>query len=585
MNLMGLGYGLLIFLWQVAVVTAPALVGRYLAHPGKKLTLEEVWMLSVSSAALQAVLGTLWSVLQLPFAEAEPLVWLACSSILGMKTASSSFSFQRCTSPLWLILIVGITLISRLVPAALHESLGQSDAYSHLQFGLELLHEGELSNSVYPPAHAWVHTLPARIPLFDTYSLYRFGGAAPALGLILAIFFATKRAVDERAAGCSALIAAGCPLVLPLLKTGVGVFANQYGLLMAGLLLWALPRRPGVSILAATALATSVPMMTPDLAIPVVAYAILCRRPVLAATLTGIAAVGIALVTFRIMARPPEHLQGTLSMLLATDMPVTPFEAIRAYLFPVSVPFPFSVRCGVFGLSVAAGLSLLHPKLRHPAIALFPLLTVTTGLQTALGIFQFPAYLRAGWLFFIGVSVLTGLVSWAIAQKISLAFLTRPALALSSLGLIWLPPTHSPQLSQAEDELVQVFRYLEKNPPEAPHDFWIRPLTGFSGNQGDPAHVFLSLNPKVIHRQVTRDEDPILSPTRASFLVLERVEPPVSGNPTHDLAVRTFWELNEKIRSLVDQEESRLKEWSLPDHPLKNIRIWVHQPGETDSTP
>ena len=284
-----------IVVWQALVYGLPSLLAYLITTRRVHLPCETAWFLVVSSLALQALLGTFWTLTGLPMG-IEPLVWLCCCAGLGIQVARSPIQVSPISSPAWLLCIVGITLLSRLVPAAMQSGLGQSDAYSHLQFGMELLSTGSLSNPVYPSAHAWIHTLPLQVFSGDPYLLYRYGGAIMALGLVLGIYFITRAAGDESAAICAGLLAAGCPLMLPLLRTGVGVFANQAGLLFAGLVLWAFPRNLWAALLAGLALACTVPMMLIDLAIPLFLYTVVQKKFVIAGSLAGIGAIGVGLV-------------------------------------------------------------------------------------------------------------------------------------------------------------------------------------------------------------------------------------------------------------------------------------------------
>ena len=137
---------------------------------------------------------------------------------------------------LWLLILTltAAVLVRSLHPLE-HAALGQSDAYSHLQFIRQVMADGMIHNQIYPPAFTWIMALPATTFGLDPYWLARFGGAFWGTGLTLALF-ALGRCKGRPWAGlCAAALAAFCPAWMPLLKTGVGVFANQLGLFFSAL--------------------------------------------------------------------------------------------------------------------------------------------------------------------------------------------------------------------------------------------------------------------------------------------------------------------------------------------------------------
>ena len=59
------------------------------------------------------------------------------------------------------ILLTGVAL--RGIDALMHPALGQSDAYSHLQFLRQIMQWGQLINPMYPPGYSWTLALPTLI--------------------------------------------------------------------------------------------------------------------------------------------------------------------------------------------------------------------------------------------------------------------------------------------------------------------------------------------------------------------------------------------------------------------------------------
>lgn len=585
-----LGTGLAVLCWQLLVFSLPGLLS--LLWPGRrKLTLEAWWLSAVLAAAVQALLGTLWSGLHLPAPDLEPLIWLGISTGLCIGLRNIRISFHRIAQPGWVWVLMLITVLVRLIPAAVDAGLGQSDAYAHLQFGQDLLATGSITNPIYPPAHAWVHTLPARGMGLEPYLLYRFGGAAPALGMILALFFACRRGAGERVAVCAGLLAAACPLFLPLIKTGVGVFANQLGLLFAASLLWSIYRHSWISLLLAMGLAVSVPLMAPDLALPLLLLALLQKRYRLAGILVATGVTGILLVAGRILSRPPEHLTESLKLLAGSEGSVTIAETIKAFVLPGPVPFPVAIQVAVAFMAVTAmSLFLLRRRLTYRSAALLPLLAATAGLQTATGIFQFPAYQRAGWLFFLGLAGVGGLVIRDVSRQLRLTSFVYPLLLLSGLGLFLLPPVHPPQLSHAEDELIRLLRYLRAEPPEEQTDLWTRPFNGFAGRQGDPVPVLMRRETAYRIRSPEFGKTPVLDPRRPAIVILETVPPPVTGNPEHDERVQGLWSLNQALNEMIQQTPG-MHPWTPPAGlPLHGLEVWrfrgelpASSPGDNDS--
>ena len=111
-----------------------------------------------------------------------------------------------------------------------HMALGQSDAYSHLQFLRNVMDTGFVHNVMYPPGYHWILSLPTAAFHLDPYLVARYGGAFFGAGLVLAVYVFVKSVASQPAPIFSAFFVSCFPGLYLLQKTGVGAFANQLGL-------------------------------------------------------------------------------------------------------------------------------------------------------------------------------------------------------------------------------------------------------------------------------------------------------------------------------------------------------------------
>lgn len=235
----------------------------------------------------QALLGFCWNhfVGRAPIVEGVLyfLIWLVAGVALARwKNNPSSpdrppaFNQAGAWLPLSLVLLAGISI--RSVDAVAHASLGQSDAYTHLQFLRDVIEYGEIRNIVYPPGYSWTLALPVMTFSLDAYMVARYVGAFFGSLLIVTLYLLGCR--HSRAAGLlAAFLAAVCPAFYPLIKTGMGAFANQMGLLLLplALLLYLLNSRMLFAI-TLLGLTVSVPLFTFTLALIVVLHRLLSCR-------------------------------------------------------------------------------------------------------------------------------------------------------------------------------------------------------------------------------------------------------------------------------------------------------------------
>ena len=236
---------------QLIVYLLPTIiVARRLANNSSWIVIG--WWALFIGISSQAILGLFWGHLVRHMPAIEAIVWLTgwlIATILCLARTSrpSSISLDnrqgfREYLILGAIIMVGI-LLRGLHPLQ-HWALGQSDAYSHLQFIQDVVEYGCIGNRMYPPGHAWVVSLPALIFNLDPYVMARYGGAFFGLCLILAVYVLVRTNTRTPTPALMSAFLVGCfPAFNILHKTSVGVFANQLGLflvpsLLALFLLW-----------------------------------------------------------------------------------------------------------------------------------------------------------------------------------------------------------------------------------------------------------------------------------------------------------------------------------------------------------
>lgn len=579
MNLPGVMTGLAVLGLQLLVFSALPLLWRIRRDPGRKVCLEEFWILLLLCTATQALLGSLWSHLRAPFPPAAEALAYALAAV-GVAECLCRFplAVRPLQSRIWMTILITLTLLARVLPAAEQSSLGQSDAYSHLQFGMEIIATGQLSHPVYPVGHSWVQVLPALLFRPELYLLYRYGGAFYGLNLVLGIFFVSRRSFSERAALCAALLAAGSPLMLPLIRTGVGVYANQFGLMLIPALLWTLPRRFTLTLPLLTALALSVPMMVLDLLPVFLLYYLFRKRFLHLSLLLLIGGGGAGLIFWKLQQLPPEHLQATFTLLsggrIIHDLP----GLLLHYLQPKTVEISPALRAGVGLLALVSGTLLAWPACRKPGRLLPLLLCSFCGFQSVSGCFQFAGYQRAGWLFLIGLAMVSGVTGWYAARRCRLETPLRPLLALSCVGLYWFPPLHQPHLSGAENELVDFLRRL---PRTRTGEIWSRPFNNFAGGQGDPLRVLLRDSSDLRVHQLQAGKNPDFPQHLPVLVVVDQVPPPLTPHAEHNRQIRELWSRNRLLEDAVrglPAERVRL----LQQGPLL---VWEISPGRVPNSP
>ena len=225
----------------LAYILPPFIAMRRL-QPAADLTTQMVLSAGLGLSS-QALLGFFWNhlVARSPAVEIGTyfLLWLIISLFFVRRPPASPtpiIPVPRFSLSLPLILFAAFAL--RNMESLTHSALGQSDAYTHLQFLRDVILQGEIRNIVYPPGYSWVLALPVMTFHLDAYLAARYGGAFFGM-LMVATLYLLGRRHSLLAGLLAAFFASVCPLLYPLIKTGMGAFANQLGLYLLPLALLA----------------------------------------------------------------------------------------------------------------------------------------------------------------------------------------------------------------------------------------------------------------------------------------------------------------------------------------------------------
>ena len=148
----------------------------------------------VMGCSLQAVSGTLWSHLVRgnPYGELALYLFLW---LLLVIWAYYNYGRSATNIPFYdehednngghriLILILTAAFIVRMLHPLQVAYLGQSDAYTHLNYLHNIVDSGYLINPVYPPGYHWILALPSLVFSIDPYLVARYGGAFFGVGM------------------------------------------------------------------------------------------------------------------------------------------------------------------------------------------------------------------------------------------------------------------------------------------------------------------------------------------------------------------------------------------------------------------
>lgn len=245
---------------------------------GKKRWPEVFLSAVLLGCSSQAALGLVWSHLigKRPVLEALffLVAWCGISfaAFLAPRIRLNAVETLSDYRPhIFLIVILTASFVVRSVHPLQTFALGQSDAYTHLHYLHYIASQGRLQNIVYPSGYHWILALPVLVFQLDPYLVARFAGAFFGTALVLAIYVFLDRLFDRRSAFFGSFCAACFPGMILLMKTGVGSFANQFGLFLVPVMLYLYiqsitrtENRSGYFVLFITAglgFAASVPMM------------------------------------------------------------------------------------------------------------------------------------------------------------------------------------------------------------------------------------------------------------------------------------------------------------------------------------
>ena len=477
------------------------------------------WILGCASQGLLGLFWN-WTIQGHPAAEAAVYYgfWVAVSWLVARKSTSRPNTEQvQGSEGAWLCAILLAGLCVRLFHPLGHAALGQSDAYSHLQFIRQVAADGMIHNQIYPPAYSWIMALPVLSLGVDPYDLARFGGAFWGAGLILAIF-ALAREGKPRAGLLAGALVAVCPAWMPLMKTGVGAYANQLGLFLVPLVLLSYVRQGRRGALAfllilSAALVAAVPMMWISLVPVLAADRLWARVAGEASWMRKTAFVAIALVpALGLLVWQSSRMQGlhrevTVAIVTAREVPnSSPTDSSEAQSRKPSAAtvmvknFLSIKRMGYgdgrmnavgMGLGLSFGVVLyLGMRRKNSGWRLMGTWGLITSIQAGTGFLQFSGYQREGWALLLATAWLGGTVgdAWLERWKNRREWsgLVFGVFAVCFLWTWFHPPGHAASFSTVEDELIDVVRSVVRHAgKDGPLTIVARPFTGFHGNQGD----------------------------------------------------------------------------------------------------
>jgi hypothetical protein len=484
---------------------------------------ERAFLIVVSAGlglSSQALIGFFWNHFAGHSASVEActyyLLWLSISIVvLCRKQSSSILPAAHCplNTPLPLLsLILLAAVLLRSFDALDHASLGQSDAYTHLQFLRDVIGQGLLRNIVYPPGYTWVLALPTMTFNLDAYMVARYAGAFFGALMVATLYLLGSRH-NQTAGLLAALLAAVCPLLYPLIKTGMGAFANQLGLFLLPLaLLAALMERRILFTFLLLGLTVTVPLFVFPAALILFGYQrsrcwdvkLLRNESSISATqqpnstTTGRAQywwreplylllpflLALAIAGYHFLSPGKRHVTTTASLVTgiqtpanrSTDAPGPQPGVVQTLMRhpagKMAIDLLTLKRAGLGSplmnatLLSLAGLfgAFLVMGRRSGILTLIGLWGLLTTLQVGTGLLEFSLYQRSGWILLQAIALAGGVVMSAIIDFERTEKLMRPLVGIGLLGCLilalWFPPRHRTITSGAENELATALREL-----------------------------------------------------------------------------------------------------------------------------
>lgn len=473
-------------------------------------------MLAISS---QTILGFIWSLYVRKNSKIEVALWLTgwliASTLLAFRAPPlPSTPARRFPAPstLLLLAILAGALLTRCLHPLQTAALGQSDAYSHLQFIQAIISDAHLFNPMYPPGHALSMSLPAIIFNIDPYLIARFGGAVTGVLLVLgAYLFAFQLSRSKAAAFAAAFFIAFFPPLNLLAKTSVGLFASQLGLCYILVILvlysrWALSnfqfnRQATLLSIAMAAMIITTPLMLIHLFMIMGITGIIicfCRSPrphghpcspwtiLRRATLMAMPALlAISLHLVKAQKANPASLVITQHELAPQKpaankhRPATTHQAQNVRPAPPSpllivADFAKIKRTGYHNafmdittsaITIAcAGLLFIGWRRRSIPVLVLGVWGTLTSIQALTGLFQFSLFQREGWSLLIATTILGGWtfgLAWPhLSDRPAAKWIIAAIMILSLAATCWRPPRHTDFVSSAESDIVDVIRKI-----------------------------------------------------------------------------------------------------------------------------
>lgn len=470
---------------------------------------------------LQSILGLLWTHLvgAWPYGE---IVVLGIFWILSLGWSWSRIRREgKVVFPQFFRqyhLIVFFILLAAFFVRSIHPLqvayLGQSDAYTHLNYLHNIVDQGRLVNPIYPPGFHWILALPVLIFSLDPYWVARHGGAFFAVGLVLGIFVFLDRFFSRRAAIFGSFCAACFPPMTLLMKTGVGVFANQFGLFLLPVIFFLYvicisPKlkksgRGSLLLLSLCGLASTVPMLLLHvfLVMGLERFVSLVRRgaPWFRDTLRVVCIVlpAACLLLFHVTQVGPGQRFKTANILMdagAVKQPLAEkvtnkiklesvkYDPAKQKIAVLVAESPYSKllldyfsfkRLG-FGddilnglgwvlITIFTGFIIYGLVFNLAGFLVLGLWGWLTSLQAATGFLQFSSYQREGWSLLIAVCCMSGTLAsiiFCFGRNNRILKLGVGAFMLNIFVYACLhPPQHEAISSSAENDIVLTARFL-----------------------------------------------------------------------------------------------------------------------------
>lgn len=475
----------------------------------------------VLGLASQGVLGFIWNHFLRAGIYLEITIylfwWLIITVIVSFfqRRQSLSSNLLMVKEDYCLIGLIILAVAVRSIHPLQHMALGQSDAYSHLQFLRNVVDTGFVHNVMYPPGYHWILSLPTAAFHLDPYLVARYGGAFFGAGLVLAVYVLVKSIAIQPAPIFSAFLVSCFPGLNLLLKTGVGTFANQLGLFFIPAIFYFYiiteekkfresPMAYALLALSLMGLSISVPMMLIHvlliLFIVRMSVFIINREKWLSQTgvLVCLVMPAIILLSLHLIHVGPVYQQKTIELITAgtsmnssLSLSAKSMDTVPFYLADfagflksisnhpvISLAFDFfsrkrwgighvaanSIGCMIL---IIFGISLWYGFIgKRMGWVMLGFWGIVASVQTLTGILQFSGYQREGWSLLIVVACLSGIVGGAIyrwgRKWVVFKAVVFTTILLSILGSFLYPPVHELRASCAEDEIIRVVRDISQ---------------------------------------------------------------------------------------------------------------------------